>query len=185
MNKAVASSVEIAHNYEMGNVGNNYCLENRCTELSLRAAWLCLPLLLGCHAPQPIPQPLFIHLTGTEHQWHAEYLGSNGDRILVGPDLHVPVGYPVVFVLQSTDYIYTMAIPEFGLKEIAVPELEFRMSLRPMRSGVFPLIGEELCGLPGEDGPGRLIVEPLSEFQPWFDRHCELAKHSKLALSRQ
>ena len=78
-----------------------------------------------------------------------------------------------------------MAIPEFSLEDVAVPDLEFRTSLRPMRSGVFPLIGEELCGLPGEDGPGRLIVVPLSEFQPWLDRHCELAKHSKLALSRQ
>ncbi|MEO8268220.1 MAG: hypothetical protein ABI557_00790 [Aureliella sp.] len=129
-----------------------------------------MTLLLGCNALLPIPQPLYIHLTGTEHQWQAEYSSRSGDRILVGSDLHVAEGYPVVFILNSTDYIYTMAIPEFELKEIAVPKLEFRMALIPMRSGVFPLVGEELCGLPGQDGPGRLIVESPSEFRAWFDR---------------
>ena len=87
-----------------------------------------------------IPEPLCIRPTGTEHRWRAEYPAADGTFSrsapwFIDPDLHVPVGTSVVFILKSNDYIYTLAIPEFGVKEIAVPELEFRMAFRPMHVG--------------------------------------------------
>ncbi len=149
--------------------------------------WLCLAA--GCESQRPativhheaaaggeiVPEPLYIQLTGTKHRWQAEYLscGSFSKKNLVqsGPDLHVPVDTNVVLILKSTDYIYMLAIPEFGMKEIAVPELEFRMTFRPMEAGQHPLIGEELCGgVPGRDGPGQIIVEPRAEFLAWLRR---------------
>ncbi len=127
-------------------------------------------LLCGCHPARQLPEPLTIYLTGTEHLWQAEYALVHGPPLKVGPELHIPVDWPVVFVLKSNDYIYMLAIPAFGLKEIAVPELEFRMSLRAQEGGEYPLVGEELCGLSGQAGPGRLIVESRSQFQAWFER---------------
>lgn len=133
-------------------------------------SWMWVLILCGCQPARVLPQPLVIHLTGTEHLWQAEYVLEDGQSLRVGPELHVPVDWPVEFVLESNDYIYTLAIPAFGLKEIAVPELEFRMSLRAEKSGVFALIGEEMCGLPGEAGPGQLVVESLESFRAWFER---------------
>lgn len=138
--------------------------------------WLLL-VLLGCQAPQPIPQLKCIHLTGMEHQWQAEYELHSGDNLdALAPDLHVPVGQAVELILTSKDYIYTMAIPEFRVKEIAVPDLEFRISIYPLHCGEFPLIGQELCGVPGQAGRGRLIVESPAEFNAWFARQRQTAK---------
>ena len=129
----------------------------------------------GSAAVASIPDPLFIQLTGTEHQWRAAYPMIDGalpaiDELQAGDQLHVPLDTEVVLILKSTDYIYTLAIPELGLKEIAVPELEFRMEFRPTKVGSYSLIGEELCGTPGLDDPVRLIVEPRAEFQAWLRR---------------
>lgn len=151
----------------MGIVHKSYLADRRVGLIASAGGLLCLALL-GCQTPQPMPQLKCIHLTGVEHQWQAEYELQNGDRLSVGPDLHVPVGRAFVFVLTSQDFIYTMAIAEFGVKEIAVPELEFRISMEPMQCGEFPLIGQELCGVSGQNGRGRLIVEPPAEFQAWL-----------------
>jgi heme/copper-type cytochrome/quinol oxidase subunit 2 len=169
----------MVHNHAMGIIVYSPRLDDQRAKLLASAVGLFLPLLLGCQAPQPMPQVKCIHFTGTEHRWQAEYELQSGDRLLAGPDLHVPVGSPVVFILKSNDYIYTIAIPAFGLKEIAVPDLEFRMSMCPLHSGEYPLIGQELCGLPGQEGPGRLIVEPAEDFEAWFDQQWVVASRSK------
>lgn len=149
-------------------------------------AFLCLTG--GCHsqslethpdqeeqaaAVASIPDPLFIQLTGTEHQWRAAYPMIDGalpavDELQAGYQLHVPLDTEVVLILKSTDYIYTLAIPELGLKEIAVPDLEFRMTFRPINVGQYSLIGEELCGPPGRDRPRQLVVESRKQFLAWL-----------------
>ena len=153
----------------------------------LGAAIVWVSLAVGCESQSPpvsveheevtvaretIPEPFRIQLTGTQHRWRAEYpvMGCAAELLSAERDLHVPVDTIVVLILKSTDYIYTLAIPEFGLKEIAVPELEFRMEFRPTKVGSYSLIGEELCGTPGLDDPVRLIVEPRAEFQAWLRR---------------
>lgn len=120
-----------------------------------------------------IPNPLVIQLTGTEHRWRAEYPKIGGVIPVIGElqgegPLHLPLDTEVVLILKSTDYIYALAIPELGLKEIAVPDLEFRMTFQPTSIGQHSLIGEELCGLPGSDRSGRLVVESRQQFLDWL-----------------
>lgn len=128
-----------------------------------------------------IHDPIVIRLAGTEHRWRAEYLSPNGISCTASvhlgeSDIHVPIGADVVFILKSNDYIYTLAIPAFGLKEMAVPDLEFRMEVRPMQCGHYPLVGEEPCGAPGQKGPGQLIVESLADYQIWLSLHQKNAR---------
>ncbi len=127
----------------------------------------------GASTEASIPDPLVIQLTGTEHQWRAAYPMIDGalpaiDELQAGYLLHVPLDTEVVLILKSTDYIYTLAIPELGLKEIAIPDLEFRMTFRPTSVGQYPLIGEELCGLPGRDRSRHLVVESRQQFLTWL-----------------
>lgn len=91
-------------------------------------------------------------------------------------DVHVPLQTDVVFVLNSKDYVYTLAIPQCGLKEIAVPELEFRMKFNLANAGKFDLVGDELCGDPfHEQRQGHLIVEPVDKFCSWLERTSSMA----------
>lgn len=150
-------------------VHKSYSVDRRVGLIACAGGLLWLALL-GCQATQPMPHLKCIYLTGVEHRWQAEYELQNGERLSVGPDLHVPVGCTFVFVLTSQDFIYTMAIPDLGVKEIAVPELEFRVPMEPTHRGKFALVGQELCGVAGPNGGGRLIVESPAEFKAWFAR---------------
>ncbi len=124
--------------------------------------------------------PYRIELTGTDHRWRMEYSGIQGAALKpmfleTGSDLYVPVGTRILLALQSTDYIYTLAVPDFGIKEIAVPRLEFTMEFLPTELGKHELVGDELCGGLRGKAPGRLIVEPVSNFQDRLRRWRILA----------
>ena len=114
-----------------------------------------------------------IELTGTDHRWIAQYPEADGVvpfpyELRPGHDLHMPIDTEVALILKSTDYLYTMVIPSCGLKEIAVPGLEFRLVHRWQLPGTHELEGEELCGVPGQRGPGRLVVERRDKFLAWL-----------------
>src|SRR4029077_9337405 len=107
------------------------------------------------------------------YRWHVRYPGEDGRLVTEGAaltlrDVHVPVQTKVILVLKSTDFVYTLALPQFGLKEIAVPDLEFRMEFRSTVAGRFELIGDELCGDPHPELRGVLIVEPVDRFLSWL-----------------
>jgi cytochrome c oxidase subunit II len=126
-------------------------------------------------AAKSIPDPLVIRLTGTEHRWQAVYPQIRGaipvvQDLRAGQRLHVPRDTEVVLILKSTDYIYTLAIPELGLKQIAVPDLEFRMTFRPSPDGTYSLIGDELCGLQQSDQTVQLIAESRAQFVQFLER---------------
>lgn len=83
--------------------------------------------------------------------------------------LLVPVNTTVVLTLKSTDYVYSLSIPQFGVKEVAVPKLEFQMRFRATVSGRFELEGSELCGDPHVAMPANLIVLPQQRFAIWLN----------------
>jgi len=112
----------------------------------------------------PISEPYRIEVTGNDHRWEVRYPGA----VRTGRSGHVPVATHVIFVLKSKDYVYTLGIPQYGLKEIAVPDLEFQMEFRPSAAGRFSLLGQELCGDPDGDFQGQLIVEPRDQFARWL-----------------
>ncbi len=133
---------------------------------------------------QRVCDPIVIQLAGTEHRWQAEYLSLKGSSCgtfveLSESDIHVPIGSRVIFILKSNDYIYTLAIPAFGLKEMAVPDLEFRMQMRPIQCGQYAIVGEEPCGRSGQEGPGLLIVESLADYDEWVGRQQKQVKIRK------
>ena len=144
------------------------------------SAAVCV-MILGCREAVPGWQcawsrrePLQMQLSVAEHRWRVTKtaLGDEtltdiavGEQTSDGLLLYVPVDTPLVLALQSEDYIYSLGIPDLGLKEMAVPGLAFRLHLRPMKVGQYALQGGELCGDPGVPAPGRLVVESREEFE--------------------
>ncbi len=148
-----------------------------------------LIVLTGCFPPgsadsRPesfstvIPDPYSIEITGSNKSWSARYpdvsghLGA-GIKVSAGEDIHVPLGAKIILILKSTDYLYTFSIPETGLKEIAVPTLEFRIEFQPTEATQLDLVGEQLCGDPHSQVAGRLVIEPQDRFLEWCRGHCE------------
>jgi len=88
-----------------------------------------------------------------------------------------------VFVLRSTDFLYTLEVPRLRLKEIAAPELEFQVSF-VARPGEFEYFGEPLCGEPHDVMAGRLIVESPERFAEWLGSEYLQATESRPAAGR-
>ena len=120
-------------------------------------------------AAYEIPAVLEIEVVGSEYQWEVHYPGPDGklgtdDDEIGRRDVHVPSGTRARIHLRSRDYVYGFALPELGLKEVAIPELEFSLDVPPTQAQVTELRGNQMCGYTHPDLIGRLIVEPRDQY---------------------
>ncbi|GIT30378.1 MAG: hypothetical protein Ct9H300mP1_24240 [Planctomycetaceae bacterium] len=72
--------------------------------------------------------------------------------------------------LTSTDYIYTLSLPELQLEEIAVPELVHILRVDAARAGSYQLLSDPMCAVrfSHDEEMGRLKIEDDSAFQDWL-----------------
>ncbi len=120
-----------------------------------------------------VPEPYHIEITGSKHRWTVSYPDIDGR--LAGPQtgavvqgVHIPQETNVVLHLNSTDYVYNLTLPQLGLREIAVPGIEFRIELKVDHPGSLAIVGGELCGDPHPEMQGRLVVESKDHFLAWL-----------------
>jgi cytochrome c oxidase subunit 2 len=137
---------------------------------------LAAALAPGCDAGAP-PEALRVRVTGDEYQWRIRYPGSDGlldtdDDVLDVQNLHVPVSTPIEVQLESTDYIYGFRIPDFGVNQMAVPELHFGASFVAAETGSYPLKGDQMCGFSHESLLGTVVVQTPSDFDRWQGRRA-------------
>ena len=114
-----------------------------------------------------------IEMTGQNFGWSSRYAGEDGqlgtsDDVHAAQVLHVPENAEVEIVLKSRDYIYSLEVPQAGLKEIAVPDLTFTLQFKADKIGRFELPGDQLCGYAHPDLIGTLIVESQSNYRRWL-----------------
>lgn len=105
-----------------------------------------------------------IEAFGRDRAWQF----SVGERVSQD-ELKLPLGAEVLINLRSEELIYVFSCPELGLKEIAVPDLEFSLSFKPDRLGNFELLMDPMCGFQLSPGKtmGRLRVVSAAEFRRW------------------
>jgi cytochrome c oxidase subunit II len=88
-------------------------------------------------------------------------------RCKVSPNLVLPLDRPARLHLASRDVIHSFWVPEFRQKQDAVPGLETEITVTPTRTGNFPFICTELCGLGHALMRSRAIVMPQAQFDRW------------------
>lgn len=126
------------------------------------------------HAPAA-PAELALRIIGREHAWTFEYPGIDGvpgtddDRRATG-DLHVPADTPVRLELRSADKLYLFGVPDLDARQIAMPDLTYRLDLAAQSPGRFDLLGDTYCGGSYPEMRGQLVVEPWPEFVAWLER---------------
>lgn len=142
---------------------------------SLAAACFFL-LLVNCssnHGGAPLDS-IVVEVTGDEFNWYFRYpgldgrLGTEDDRHSVR-DLYLPGNARVTLKLHSKDYLYTLAIPDIGKKEIAVPDLEFDLQFDTGDAGIWQLKGDQNCGFSHDSLMGNVYVrnQYREEFYDW------------------
>ena len=118
---------------------------------------------------------LTVLVTGNQFNWHITYPGADGilrtaDDIQAIRHLHLPLDTRVRLSLTSEDYLYSLALPDWNLKEIAVPDLSFSLEFETDQIGRFELRGDQLCGFSHPNLMATVTVETSSDFNIWLHR---------------
>lgn len=114
-----------------------------------------------------------IEVVAEQFAWNIRYPGPDGkfatpDDIVTLNQLHFPVGKPVVATLMSKDVIHSFFLPEFRVKQDAVPGMKMRIWFEAIRVGNWEIACAELCGLGHYRMKGFVTVDTPEDFQKWL-----------------
>lgn len=109
--------------------------------------------------------PLQVNVDGLQYAWLFTY----PDTGIISGELHLPVNRPVTLNISARDVIHAFWVPEFRLKQDAVPGQVTHLNFQPTKEGVYPVICAELCGAYHGAMKTRSIVHSAPEYQTWVD----------------
>lgn len=119
---------------------------------------------------RPEPRPLVVNVIGQQWSWRFEYPIQGSDNI-ISDKLYLPVDKPVLLRLSSVDVIHSFWVPEFRVKQDALPGGEdFVRPLRvtPTQLGNFKLRCAELCGELHTSMESDVFVVSQEDFEAWL-----------------
>lgn len=138
------------------------------------------PLWYAVKEPSRFPRGgLQLNVTAKQFEWHVTYPGLDG-RLATADDfekrneLDIPVGIPVHVTLRAEDVIHSFFLPQFRLKQDAVPGMEIPAWFQATKTGEFVLGCAELCGLGHYRMRGRVIVHSQEDFQRWVQQQTQV-----------
>lgn len=122
-------------------------------------------LLLGCENTelQSRLDSIIVEVEGNEFHWTFRYPGVDGvlgndDDQYSQQNLFLPDHSEITLKLVSKDYVYSFALPDLGLKEIAVPDLEFNLNFNTKSEQTLLLLGDQFCGYSHKTLIGKVYV---------------------------
>lgn len=143
----------------------------------------------------PPEDPVVIEVVGEQWSWNYRYAGEDGelgssrndlfgpgnsmgvdpddpavldDRWVPGGSLVLPVGEPVLLKLRSRDVIHVFFVPQFRVKQAAMPGMMNEMWFTPTEVGDYDAICTEFCGLAHHGMVGRVRVVERDEYEAWL-----------------
>ena len=83
-------------------------------------------------------------------------------------DLRVPAGRDVLFHLRSMDVLHSFFLPNYRVKQDAVPGMAIPGWFRPLRPGSFQIMRAELCGEGHSNMGATMRVLSKDEYRAWM-----------------
>jgi cytochrome c oxidase subunit II len=159
-------------------------------------------------AVPPESESVVVHVTGEQFAWNVRYAGPDGkfgrtdlklidaqenplgidrtdpaakDDVTSLNQLYLPVNKPIIVKLRSKDVIHSFGVPEFRVKQDAIPGLTIPIYFVPTvttaemrtRTGKpefqYEIACAQLCGLGHYRMRGFVTVQTAEEFQKWMD----------------
>jgi cytochrome c oxidase subunit II len=159
-------------------------------------------------AMPPESEAVVVQVTGEQFAWNVHYAGPDGkfgrtdvklldlqsnplgldradpagtDDITLVNQLYLPVNRPAIVKLRSKEVIHSFGVPEFRVKQDAIPGLTIPIWFIPnvttaemqTRTGnaefQYEIACAQLCGLGHARMRGFVTVQTAEEFQRWLD----------------
>jgi cytochrome c oxidase subunit II len=157
-------------------------------------------------------EALLVQVTGEQFAWNIHYAGADGkfgrtditkidaqanplgldrddpnakDDVTNLNQLYLPVNKPIIIRLRSKDVIHSFGVPEFRVKQDAIPGLTIPIWFVPtittaeMRAKTgkpefeYEIACAQLCGLGHARMRGFVTVQTAEEFQKWLDEKAK------------
>jgi cytochrome c oxidase subunit II len=116
---------------------------------------------------------LVVNVTGMQFAWVFNYPESGVNA----GELHVPVGTDVQLNISATDVIHSFWVPQFRLKQDAIPGIPTELRFVATKPGTYPIVCTELCG--GYHGSMRaqvIVHNSKEEFNNWLEENLVAQK---------
>ena len=107
--------------------------------------------------------PLIVNVNGIQYAWIFTY----PDTGVVSGELHVPVDRPVQLNISAGDVLHAFWLPEFRIKQDAIPGRDAQLTFTPNKIGQYPVICAELCGAYHGGMKTSLTVHTAEDYEQW------------------
>ena len=126
------------------------------------------------------PTDIVIQVTAKQFNWQFTYPGPDGkfgtadDKTMLD-EMHVPTGKPVRVNLRSQDVIHSFFVPQFRMKQDAVPGREIAQWFEVTKPGKYELPCAELCGFGHSGMKAWVYVHTPEEYAKWLAENVNVA----------
>ena len=124
------------------------------------------------------PSDVEVKVTGKQFNWEVLYPGPDGklgtgDDFTIENELHVPVNKVVHVRLTSKDVIHSFFVPNFRLKQDAVPGRDILVWFEATKAGKYELPCAELCGFGHSGMLGWVFVHSPDEYEKFLKENVK------------
>jgi len=148
----------------------------------LEIAWTVIPLIfvfyfafLGSTALAEVlradPNAYNIAVVGSQWSWRFDYT----DYGFSSDELRLPIDRQTLLLLSSTDVIHSFWVPEFRVKQDALPgeNMERELRVTPTDIGKYTVMCAEICGQQHAYMTSNVIVMEVGAFEEWVEEMTE------------
>jgi cytochrome c oxidase subunit 2 len=109
------------------------------------------------------PADVTVNVTGMQYAWIFNYPEG-----IVSGELHIPVNKTVQLNIKATDVIHSFWVPQFRLKQDAIPGHDTQLRFVATKVGDYPIVCAELCGAYHGAMRTRVYVHTQEEYEQWL-----------------
>jgi len=110
------------------------------------------------------PDELVVEVTGFQFGWRFDY----PDHEFSSNELYLPADRQVLFKITSTDVIHSFWVPEFRIKQDAVPGRWTTLRVTPTDVGDYRIRCAEMCGYAHSAMYAPVVVVEPGDFEAWL-----------------
>ena len=154
---------------------------------TLEITWTVIPALILCflaifsnslwseiRSPEKFPKDAAaIEIHPRQFEWDITYPGPDGkfgtpDDISTINELYLAVGKPAKIKLEAQDVIHSFFVPEFRIRQDAVPGMPTAVWIQPTVAGDYEIACSQLCGLGHYRMKGNVHVVSQDSVDSWM-----------------
>jgi cytochrome c oxidase subunit 2 len=123
---------------------------------------------------------LTVNVLGLQYAWIFTYPDSG----VTAGELHIPVGKDIKLTIKAQDVIHAFWLPQFRLKQDAIPGQDAELRFKPTLAGEYPIVCAELCGAYHGAMASKLYVMEQDDYDAWLQQQVAALDEPQTVASK-